>query len=348
MKKTLHKKWLLVLLFTSSILYSQIPEFISAQKYSAVGSGTTGIPSVTFDIPSGENRFMVINIFIERYHATGGSNHPVNPSGTQYPLTTQINGNSYDFFGNGTGRGPTFSDISGRRWGFNQFISIINLETHSVPMGSTTISFPNLNTPNADSDEISVIVSVYKNVKSTRANTNSLALLTNTNKTEFGPFTGLLPTVMPIGRTLSDILFVGAAGLTQATNLTMSAGWNSPVTMRNVVQNTVGWPTPDSDNGILTDTNTPIGISVVSGYRNFASGPPEFSFTRANTGELEAGLTSFLSLIPFASPEVSGMVVQDIDGATNINGTGTNAVPQILRILFGLLFGYVYLPMVFS
>ena len=29
-------------------------------------------------------------------------------------------------------------------------------------------------------------------------------------------------------------------------------------------------------------------------------------------------------------------------------GTGTNAVLQILRILFGLLFGYVYLPMVFS
>ena len=319
--------FIFTLLFFGS-LFSQVPTFISSQKYAAVGTGASGIPTVSFNVPAGKNRLMVINALVERHHNPLRSNHPVPPNASgNYALQVNINGNLYSAPSHTTTRGPgmTANEVNERSFTFSQFTGLINLETNSVPAGPTTITFPNFNLPGAASDEVSVIISVYENVKETRTAGGFFPRTSNPSETNLGTITSsFLPTYIPSGRTLGDVMFITNAGITQASALTLTPGsnWTSTTNMKNIVPNTVGWP---AGGAVFTTNNTPIGISSVSAYTTITSGNASYDLTRADTGNIEAGIASMYALIPFAMPSVTGTVFRDIDGPSTIDGTATNA-----------------------
>ncbi|WDF47255.1 hypothetical protein PQ459_01940 [Chryseobacterium sp. KACC 21268] len=332
------KKNLLVLFafFLFGVVYSQIPTFLNSQSYSAVGAGSAGIPSVSYNIPAGKNRFMVINVLVERHHYPLSSNHPVVPEANgSYLLRANINGVLYDLPGATTARGPNMStnEVNERSFTFTQFTGLINLETNAVPAGATTVTFPNFNVPGAASDEVSVIISVYENVKTFRTAGTFFPRTTVPSETNLGTITGTFNTsFIPGGRTLADVMFVTNGGITQASALTLAPGsnWTSTSSMKNIVPNTVDWP---AGNGVFTTNNTPLGISSVSAYTNITSGVPSYDFMRANTGNIEAGVATMYSLIPFGTPEVSGTVFLDNNGPTTIEGTATNAGGLFVNVI---------------
>ena len=67
----------LVLLVFSTCLYAQLltPTLIGTpQKYSAKGSGVTGIPTIDYPLPAGKNRIIILSMLIERDRTTTNPN----------------------------------------------------------------------------------------------------------------------------------------------------------------------------------------------------------------------------------------------------------------------------------
>ena len=77
--KSIFKNFLALLVVAISIFsYAQTPTLIASGTYKASGSGASGIPSVSINIPAGKNRVMIISTFSERVHSTYNSNFVYN------------------------------------------------------------------------------------------------------------------------------------------------------------------------------------------------------------------------------------------------------------------------------
>ena len=313
------KSFLVLLALTISIsCYAQIPTLVASAKYSAVGSGSSGVPSISFNVPSGKNRVMLITTITERYQSPANTNWPASPNGTDSSSTNSIeinvnglntkwlSGNFYNSYSNAAQTNSIYYFHNSDR-----YISDID----GLPTGNVTITFPGLNLPTTSGDEMSVIVSVYENVGSisriayTGSQIPTGTTVSNTSTT--------IPAI-PIGRSVSDLLYVAGGACSQSTALTISGGWTSQATtMNNVVINNNG-----SSTGL--SPNEPDGISQILGYRYGSGTSPAVTFTRTPTGVIERGTAHIFALFPLAKPSVSGTVYIDNNGFTGgINGGGT-------------------------
>ncbi len=63
------------------------------------------------------------------------------------------------------------------------------------------------------------------------------------------------------------------------------------------------------------------------------SSPTDLRFNRVNNDYVLMGRAHVVTLLPLARPSYSGMVVIDVDGPANINGTGTNTAANYINIV---------------
>ncbi|MBX3255952.1 MAG: hypothetical protein KF862_17590 [Chitinophagaceae bacterium] len=317
---------LALLLLCNAITYAQLPKptLISSQKYSATGAGTSGIPTVTYTIPNGttnKNRVLVVSYNIERFHNPANSNWFANLDGYVYNSGTIVFvdpnvaglGSSTHLAGHSF---YSYSPTDSAR------LSMMTRARYfSIPDGVTgnlTVTFPGLNTPKSASDEMSVIVATFENVKSGNS-LNTGGSNVNFSGTTVATASATQPAI-PLGRTSEDLLYLVTGAMSQQSALTLSSGWTS--IQSNVVTNSA------TATYSSLYPNEPDGISHILGRRYGASGyDPGITLTRPSGSAVQTsfGAAKFSALYPLASPSVSGTVFRDTDGSTNINGSGTHA-----------------------
>lgn len=305
----------LLLVAISTCMYAQLPapSYVGSAKFSAKGSGLSGIPTINFNIPVGitnKNRIMVITMSGER-HNSSGNNFFVNNDGNDLwdtyvngNIATEIDGYHKNLF-NGT---PTILQ--------NWNVVVYTYEMPDNMTGTVPITFARLSTPQTADDEISFIISVYENVKSFQYYLN----------TPFGIGSAgtISPVTPPLGRTAAEIMYMVNGGTTEQTDLSLSSGWTLDQVNR-----------VDNSNTSATSiaTNEHDGISHIVGHRNAISGNPTVTISRTGTASVFHNVAVFHALIPFASPCVSGTVYSDTDGATDINGSVTNAGGTYVNVI---------------
>mgnify|MGYP003616925903 FL=1 len=317
------KQFLALLLVIISIgIYAQlpIPTYVGSQKFSAIGSGASGIPTINFTIPSGvtnKNRIMVITMSGER-HNTSGKNFFVN----SYPDDFSNAINTWDTYVNGIkavfANGYHYNIITFtttptilQNW---KAVAYYYMIPDSVT-GTVPITFARLALPQTDNDEMSFIVSVYENVKGFQYLTPPFIPDVSASVTAV---------TAPSGRTAAEIMYMVNGGTTQETDLSLSAGWI--LDQANKVTNiTTSAPSVSSSEHD--------GIAHVVGHRNGITGNPNVTISRSETGSVYASNAAFHALIPLASPGISGNVYNDADGPANINGTLTNAGGTYVNVI---------------
>lgn len=315
--------WLLVTISTCSFAQLSVPTLVSSQKYSAKGSGASGVPTVTFNVPTGhKNMMLMIWVFAERYHNPRNGN-VIDINNSAY--LTEIKANNIlatNYLFRGLTNRDTSSQIYQSALSQMSYLS----EANGLTVGNNTITFPTIRTPQSVADEMEVIVTLYENVKGTswiggRAD-NPATTLSSTTLTKPAP-------IPPIGRVASHFLYAADGFVTQEIPLILSSGWN--ITQNEVISNLAG----SSDGAFLaTSGNEQDGISSILAHRYITDGTDPFiTLSRASSTRVALFNTEVLYLIPFASPSIAGNIYQDTDGATNINGAGTNAGGTYVNVI---------------
>lgn len=323
--------WLLLSgLVFDNFSYSQTPILLGTpQTYQASGSGTNGVPSVTYNIPAGSNRIMFISVFMERNHGTTApnSNWPFDPDGTVFLSQTgspiiNVNGIAVNYL---DGRSNDYASPPGSsRFSHHYLVRYLNDE-NGLPTGPSTINFPNLNLPKNAGDEMTVVIAVFGNANQTplAVNSNRLRAFTATNFTISGttptpapPHTGI-PTP-PAGTTTSNIVYLANGVLSQqGTVLATPTGWTNVASVS--ISNTNGTTivgSPEED-------NEQDGIRFLSAYRSGVANP-SFTVTRSGTVEIDRAASFLYGIVPLARPSITGTVYRDNNGLTGgIDGGGT-------------------------
>ncbi|MBX3253595.1 MAG: T9SS type A sorting domain-containing protein [Chitinophagaceae bacterium] len=327
MKQVVSNLLLGFLLLCSTITYAQLPKptlIGTAQTYSATGAGTSGIPTVTYTIPNGatnKNRVLVVSYNIERFHNPANSNWFADADGYVYNsgTITFVNPNVAGLGSSTNLAGHSFYYYSSTD--STRLSMMTRARYFSIPDGVTgnfTVTFPGLNTPKSASDEMSVIVATFENVKSGNS-LNTGGGNVNFSGTTVTAASATQP-VIPLGRTSEDLLYLVTGAMSQQSALTLSSGWTS--IQSNVVTNSA------TATYSSLYPNEPDGISHILGRRYGASGyDPGITLTRPSGSAVQThfGAAKLSTLYPLASPSVSGTVFRDTDGSTNINGSGTHA-----------------------
>ncbi|MPT31019.1 MAG: DUF11 domain-containing protein [Chryseobacterium sp.] len=303
-----------VSLFLSGNLSAQNITLLGSTSASAIGSGTGGKPTLSWNIPAGQNRVMIVHFWFERDHRpTVASNYPSGTLGVDYfPFT--VAGKSL------TGRSVlrTFHNQSATGIQTNaqltsSFYRYTLSDADGLPTGLSTFDFSGILTPANIADEVAVSIEVYGNVSPTTAYTatGSFAWLEATTPTT--AFSGT-PTAAtpPVGRTAADVTYVGFGATTKDENLSLSAGWTNINKMQ--VTNAAG-------TAFTNSPNEPDGISLLTAYR---SGIAATTLTKSSTQRIAAVRLNVVPLLPLAKPSITGNVHLDTDGPTNIGGTATN------------------------
>jgi hypothetical protein len=211
---------LLVTACISTITFAQTaPTYIagSQQTYSYSGAGNSGsppmvagIPSVTYNIPAGRNRLLLVSSYIERNHGTTtpNSNWPHDVAGTSYDVVTgrlTATVGVVDATILESRMTVLQSPIGPTNIRFNTSYSISYLsEAQGLPTGNTTISFPNLMLPENAGDEITIVIEVFENANPVPQNLGSTRESSTTLSSV--SFTGTAPT-SPTGA-ITDIMYV--------------------------------------------------------------------------------------------------------------------------------------------
>lgn len=288
---------------------------------SAVGNAT-GIPSLTWNIPTGENRLMVVMIHIERDHRDP-------PFGDNYPGGTADNA---PVLGIGTVTTfPTFinsgfwtNNANAYDWPIAEHTNSLMVYTLSdaggLPTGPTTFNFSDITLPKKMADEISVTVLLYENVHSARfISYGGQHSITGIN---LFTLTGTAPTT-PLGNGKADILYLslfGGSFESTETSISETTGWTQKEWAS--VGNTAGTALTSAS----PFYSEPDGISTRVHQRNYASGNPSVTYTRSTApSRIEGALAQIYALMPFAKPSISGTVYNDTNGLPDIDGNGTNA-----------------------
>lgn len=306
----------LLLAFWSVFNYAQLPKpaYVGSAKYSALGSGATGIPTINFPIPNGttnKDRIMVITFAGERDNPGNGNNffadRVANPDSFNWDASY-----NWDVLVNGTlanlWNGYHINIITSTST--PTLLQNWNALTYTYKMpdnmtGSVPITFDKIALPQTSNDEISCIISVYENVK--------------TFNYVFSPFSyGVSKTIaapaVPVGRTASEIMYMVNGGITQQTDLSFSAGWTTDQVNR--IDN-LGTSTPS------VWGNEQDGIAHIVGHQNGFAGNPSVTVSKTGAATAFANNFVFHTLTPFASPSVSGQVVTPtLSSATGTQGGG--------------------------
>jgi hypothetical protein len=314
------KNFLVLLLIAISIFgYSQTPTLIASGTYKANGNGTSGIPSVSINIPAGKNRLMIITAFAERVHSpTLASNYLSTPDGSNddgNTLPIQVNGIQASYLSS-----PWTTDVltSPNTTIFStqnpvRYVS----DAMGLPTGASTITFTGINLPENGGDEIIVNIAVFANVNPNPSLLNWTSVR-NFNTTNILTLSATTP-IIPAGNTINDIVFFGTGGISQEKQVTFSSGWTT--IQSDIVSNTSG----SSTNLASMSPNELDGIGYTTAYRTIASGNPTFTLSRTATNpSTEAASANLISILPMARPSVSGTVYIDNNGLTGgINNGGT-------------------------
>ena len=326
------KFFLLLLMMVLSIFgYSQAPTLIASGVYKANGSGASGVPTVSFNIPAGKNRLMIITAYAERVHSpTVASNYLSTPDGSiddGNTLPIQVNGIQASYIS-----GPWATDILTSA--NTTILSTQNpvryvSDAMGLPTGTSTITFTGINLPENGGDEIIVNIAVFAN-----ANPNPALLnwtnVRNFNTTNILTLSATTPTI-PVGNTINNITFFGTGGISQEKLVSFSSGWTA--IQPDLITNTSG----SSTNLANLSPNELDGIGLTTAYANIASGNPSFTLTRTATNpSTEAASANLISILPLARPSVSGTVYRDNNGLTGgINNGGTGGgVWSLANILY--------------
>lgn len=310
------KNFLALLAVAISIFsYAQTPTLIASGTYKANGSGTSGIPTVSINIPAGKNRVMIISTFSERVHSTYNSNFVYNADGAtdgDYAHPIFVNGVSGTFL---SAPWSSNKNISGNLatvdFSTNNTVRYVS-DAMGLPTGIATVTFTGINLPENSGDEMIVNVAVFENASANLSllNWNNV---TDFNTTNFLTLSGTTPTI-PVGNTIGNIVFLGTGGITQSKTVTFSTGWTA--IQSDIVTNTAG------SSPYTLSPNEHDGIGYTTAYRTIASGNPTFTLSRTATNpSTEAASANLISILPMARPSVSGTVYIDNNGFTGgING----------------------------
>ncbi|TKB98151.1 hypothetical protein [Pedobacter cryotolerans] len=297
-------------------VFAQVPTLIGSAKFFAVGSGLTGAPTFNYNIPAGNNRVMVVSVVIERFHDPLNSNFPAGADGIDNNTSVQVSigGTVINGLAGFTSKISAFPNTRLTTSRYYRYFS----EQDGLPTGNTSITLPNLNLPESASDEMSVIVSVYQNVKSIVQIQNSSTFDPGPTGTTLVTATGVVP-ANPVGRSATEIIYQAVGNSSESEIISLSSGWASTANMSNVVTNS------STVNNVSLNPNEPDGLSHIIGYRTYPVGTnPTVTFTRAGTGQIHIASAFIMALMPLAKPAVTGTVYIDNNGLTGgVNGAGT-------------------------
>ena len=308
------KNRLIIVLFLLIGLWSnaQTPTFVGQTSASAIGSGPGGKPTLSWNIPPGKDRVMIITLAIERYHDPSGGNFPSTPATAGNGI--YVNGNFATYLNGRIYRDPeTYSDS---RYSFSHSLFYLSDANGDLPTGDVDFTMPDLNTPVSAGDEIIITATLYEGVK----NVVDFAYdgVQSPTGTTVASASNPHPTVVGNGVTAANILYVGFGASSQSSQLTFAPStWSSPTSI--ILNNNAG-PAPSGSVG------EPNGISVQVGHRTFAANStPTLTVTKESNSNSMRGVANMIALMPFAHPSVSGTVYNDTNGPSSIGGTGTNA-----------------------
>ena len=146
----------------------------SVATASASGSGQSGVPSISYDVPNGVNRMMLVVITVER-------DHTLSPYGDNWESDWPISQNPADRQLISYGGVPL--ELDRLRYTYNYFVAPVNpvanipanaehsstsyvykMFEDTIPEGLNAFDFSDFNLPNNAGDEFSVIVSTYEGV----------------------------------------------------------------------------------------------------------------------------------------------------------------------------------------
>ncbi|MDP9956221.1 hypothetical protein J2X97_001858 [Epilithonimonas hungarica] len=319
------KHILFFLAFISGILSAQSITLLGKTSASAKGSGSNGIPSLTWDIPAGNNRVMIVHFWFERDHRPSpGANHPSANFGASYfPLTVgtvSMTGRTalrtYSREDNTT---PTETNAEFS----TEFYRYTLSDAEGLPTGTAVFDFSGIQLPKNAGDEIGISIEVYGNVSPTTSYTAILSNSITGTSTTVSNYSQTIPaaTLPQAGRTLSDNWNVVFGGTNKNQTLSLNAGW-TPINDLQVT-NTDG-------NGFNTvngarPLNEADGLNMVTGYSTGAVNLA-FTMTRAgnDTQRIQVMRINSVRLLPLAKPSINGNVYNDTDGSADINGTTVN------------------------
>lgn len=290
------------------------------------GSGPTGKPSLSYSIPAGSNRMMIVMVNIERDHRPSlfGDNFPGDNVANIPDLI--VGGQTLYGTENFYAVSGYWSNINDKyNWPIvehtNSMFVYTMTEAQGLTSGNKTFNFSNYNNPKSEHDEISVTVLVYGNVSPStpfqhlKYNFKDLIqsganLLTVTADNA--------PSV-PVGRTNAAVQLVSFFGLTTETtmNSISASGWSQEYWTS--VENTLSGGTFAQSGYSESD-----GLSSRVHHQDYAGGIPSISYTRSsNTSDnLQGAVGMIYALKPIAKPGISGTVYRDNNGFP-INGGGT-------------------------
>lgn len=302
----------LLFLFTGFFGTAQTPTFVGQTSASAIGSGPGGKPTLSWNIPPGKDRVMIITLATERYHDPFGGNFPSTPATAGNGI--YVNGNFATYLNGRIYRDPeTYSDT---RYSFHHSLFYLSDANGDLPTGDVDFTMPDLNTPLSAGDEMIITATLYKGVK----NIVDFAYdgIQKPTGTTVASASNPHLTVVGNGVTAANILYVGFGASSQSSQLAFAPNtWSSPTSI--ILNNNAG-PAPSGSVG------EPNGISVQVGNRTFAANlTPTLTVTKASNSNSMRGVANMIALMPFAHPSVSGTVYNDTNGPSSIGGTGTNA-----------------------
>ncbi|KQS89852.1 hypothetical protein [Chryseobacterium sp. Leaf394] len=315
----------LLLLFVGFWGNAQTPNLIYSQRFSAVGSGFSGVPTVNVNIPSGENRMMVVYVLMERVHVPVNSNYPCSPDGSLNnicDLNIYVGSNLMNIAASNN----HYYSMPAKEFSLSRVVHFIG-DADGLPTGNTSITIPNLNLPESNADEMAVIVSVFENVK---AFSSQLAheIIDDPTGSTVVTASGSHITV-PVGRSISDVVYLGIGGITQQSTLSFSSGWTSPNTPNTIPPRAMSVVVSNNSGPVTStyssDRGEPDGAAARMAYRTYTdtSSPPSFTLSRSATNIIHHGHGYLFAFIPFAKPGISGTVYRDNNGLpVNAGGTG--------------------------
>ena len=307
----------LLLLFIGFMGNAQTPTFVGQTSATAFGSGATGRPTLSWNIPPGKDRVMIITVVAERYHNPLGENFPATPSTAGVGIlvdgttATYINGRIYrDYEG--------VDSFETTKYSFSHSLYYLSDANGDLPTGNANFTFTNLNNPKSAGDEMIITATVYQGVKEVVdfAYTGIRKPLGDVVSSTSGSHL-----TVGTGVTAANILYFGLGASSQNSSLIFAPStWTVPTS---IVLNNNGGPGPS---GVV---NEPNGIALQVGHRTFTtSSTPTLTVTKSSSADSNRGVANMVALMPFARPSVSGTVYRDNNGLTGgINGGGVGGGP---------------------
>lgn len=323
--------------------------YLGGTTASAKGKGTAGLPSLTWDIPAGKNRVMILSFYFERDHRPddasnwpSGRSNPADPTtigAAYFPLTAggvPLAGRLALRHISHPGGGSTadFALYSAT------FYAYTLTDAGGLPTGITTFDFSGINAPNSDADEVIVMVEVYGNVNPATSYTATIPSTVVPYPTSAPSLSVTVPAAATpiLGRTLGDNLNVAFGTTSHDIDISVNTPvWtviNGTVRVTNNDDNTNPGVLPWA-NANLTNAGEPDGIAMITVA---SSGDTDKLLQISNANGVDplhfaTRLTAF-RLLPLAKPRVVGRVYRDFNGFPVDNGGGSGGYWNIANSLW--------------